>query len=69
MSGFFCVSARLSYLGNIRQPMAINVLGRLLNCHSYLPLKTTGGKRGYFVVEHANNQQNAKDIINELENP
>ncbi|MBQ0118967.1 MAG: hypothetical protein KBS42_04325 [Bacteroidales bacterium] len=61
------ISARLSFLGNIRQPMALSVLGRLLICHHYLPLKTTGGKRGYFVVEKTNNQQDMKDIINELE--
>lgn len=62
------ISARLSFLGNIRQPMELRQLGKILSCHSFMPLKTTRGKRGYFVVEHTNNQQDMKDIINELEN-
>ena len=61
------ISARLSYLGNIRQPMAINVLGRMLVQQGYPPIKLSGGKRGYFVVEHTNTQADMKNILKELE--
>lgn len=60
------ISARLSFLGNIKQPMALQALGKMLTCHSYMSLRTTGGKRGYFVVEHTNNQKDAQKIIEEL---
>lgn len=60
------ISAKLSYEGNIRQPMELRQLGRLLSCHSFMPLKITGGKRGYFVVEHGNSQADARKIVEEF---
>ena len=60
------ISARLSFLGNIKQPMALSVLGHLFNCHNFVSVRIGGGKRGYFVVEHTNNQQDAQKIIEEL---
>ena len=48
--------------------MALSVLGRMLNCHNYLPQKVGGGKRGYFVVEHSNNQADARKIVEDYKN-
>ena len=62
------ISAKLTYEGNIKKPMELRQLGKLLSCHSFMPLKTTGGKRGYFVIERSNGQEYTKDIIRELEN-
>ena len=61
------ISARLTFLGNIRQPIPINVLGRMLVQQGYLPIKLPGGKRGYFVLEHTNTQADIQNILKELE--
>ncbi len=61
------ISARLSFLGNIRQPMALSVLGRMLVQQGYLPIKLPGGKRGCFVLEHTNTQADIQNILKELE--
>lgn len=44
------------------------VLGRMLNCHNYLPQKISGGKRGCFVVEHGNSQADARKIVEDYKN-
>ncbi|MBQ0118704.1 MAG: hypothetical protein KBS42_02950 [Bacteroidales bacterium] len=57
------ISARLSFLGNIRQPMALSVLGRLLICHHFVSVRLHGGIRGYFVIEHTNNQADTRRMV------
>ena len=57
------ISARLSFLGNIRQPMELRQLGKLLSCHHFVSVRVHGGIRGFFVIEHTHNQADARKIV------
>ena len=57
------ISARLTFLGNIRQPMELRQLGKLLSCHHFVSVRVHGGIRGFFVIEHTHNQADARKIV------
>ena len=52
------ISATLSWRGNIRHPMALQALGRLLQSQGFSQKRLTGGTRGYLVIEHGQTIEN-----------
>ena len=58
------ISAKLSYEGNIRQPMALTALGKLLTASGYVSKRVGhAGIRGYIVKELSHNQADARNRV------
>lgn len=55
------ISAKLTWQGNIRKPMSLAALGRLLTAQGFAQKRLHGGMRGYIVVENQRNSTN--DIL------
>ena len=61
------ISAKLTYEGNIKKPMDLRTLGKLLSANGYCQHRIGhGGIRGYIVIEHTNNQSDAKSRIQDI---
>ncbi|MCQ2310330.1 MAG: hypothetical protein MJZ64_01075 [Paludibacteraceae bacterium] len=61
------ISARLSFLGNIRQPMELRQLGKLMSAKGFVQVRVGhSGKRGHIVSELTNNKENMCEIKSEL---
>ena len=61
------ISAKLTYEGNIKKPMELSKLGRLLSALGYCQRRIGhGGIRGYIVIEHTNNQSDAKGRMQDI---
>ncbi|MCQ2339650.1 MAG: virulence-associated E family protein [Paludibacteraceae bacterium] len=62
------ISAKLSYEGNIRQPMSLTALGKLLTASGFVPKRFGhAGTRGYIVTELSNNQVVAHERVSQIE--
>ncbi|MCQ2342968.1 MAG: hypothetical protein MJZ75_05730 [Paludibacteraceae bacterium] len=60
------ISAKLTYQGNIRQPMSLANLGKLLQREGYLQKRCTGGVRKYVVRELQNTAAEKEYEIQQL---
>ena len=49
------ISAKLTWQGNIRKPMSLQQMGRLLSARGFVQKRIHGGTRGYLVIEHQRN--------------
>ena len=63
------ISAKLTWQGNIRKPMSLSALGRLLSAHGFIQKRVGHNRvRGYLVVENQRNAITDESTMNLLRN-
>jgi predicted P-loop ATPase len=60
------ISAKLTWQGNIKHPMSLQQLGRLLSLNGFEQKRITGGVRCYIVIENQRNAISDEANINRL---
>jgi len=60
------ISAYLTWKGNVRHPMSLQSLGRLLQARGFTQKRLTGGIRGYIVIEKTQNMETDRHRIEQV---